>query len=111
MNLLLFILCFKQGEYFYFENNALLGSEVGYNTLAELNLKLWRSFSCIKKPLEDCIEMKSDSDYGKVRFQIWLEDMFYKYDKPVPTLIKDTLKDWERVLKYNPQSDILVTND
>lgn len=89
-------------EFFYFENNILLASEVGQDVLTKLDLKLWRLFSCIKKPEKDCVEMKSDGDYGKVRFQIWLEDMFYKYNKSVPKVITNNLKDWERVLTYNP---------
>lgn len=88
------------GEYFYFENQSYLGSIMGYENLREAGLKFWNIFTCIQKPSKDCIEAKLSSDYGKIRFQIWLEEMSYKYKLPVNSIIKENLKEVSRVCEY-----------
>ncbi|OFX32216.1 MAG: hypothetical protein A2X08_08300 [Bacteroidetes bacterium GWA2_32_17] len=92
----------ETGEYFYFENQSYLGSELGYENLQLAGLKFWNIYTCINKPFKDCIEAKLSSDYAKIRFQIWLEEMSYKYKLQVNPMIEENLKEVSRVLEYAP---------
>ena len=81
------------GESFYFEKLVSRDEKMSYAEHKELGLKFHHIIICVHKPhgTEDFIEMKNFALRGKIRFLIWIADIFYKYNVKVPDIIQNKI--------------------
>jgi len=95
----------RNNEVFYFERR-IEGKRYNSEEIEQLDLKLYYSFSCVKKPYktEDYIEVKTTGEHGKVRFLIWCADIFFKYNISIPNFIRQKLillEDFDVMCRYD----------
>jgi len=104
----------RNNEVFYFERR-IEGKRYNREEIKQLDLKLYRSFSCVKKPYktEDYIEVKTTGEHGKVRFLFWCADIFFKYNIPIPNFICQKLlllEDFNVMCRYDKPMNFMSTN-